>query len=484
MSSAEPKPKKPRKPRAPKPPKPPKKRKLTKSEQWLQLTARQVGVYNCRDTLSTARLAKHLPTIFAKQGTEEYYRREVWPTVAPVLAMQRRGLAVDISERSRVRKQFEDELAETDGTVLSLASNADLNLNSTKQKAELLFGKLGLRSTRKTESGAPSTDTEALATILRNLRKMDEHARPILEGLFHRSRIKTILERYLDFHVGNDGRVRPRIKFTGTKTERLAYAEPALQQFPDEVRSFVVAEPGMCFVAADSRQLEARINAILSGDMPSLEAFARGESIHEVNARELFSYTQEQWDTLSEEQQKAAKNFAKSFFYGIVYGGEAESIKTKLYCPCPKCIGKIPPSITISRLEMRRIADRWFGRHPAVLRFRTELRDQVARFHYYQSPFGAKRWVFGPWRDVEREVYNLPMQWCAARLTNRAMTRLHTLGAPIVLQMHDSLMLEVPEQEADEWTARLREEMERPVPELGGAVFPVDCKRGHRWFDL
>lgn len=447
---------------------------------WLQLSARQVGVYNNLDVLATARLAKCLPDRFKKLGTEAYYEHEVWPAVGAVLDMQRRGLPVDIAERDRIRNDLTTELADTDGEILRLAGNADLNLNSTKQKAELLFGKLGLKPGRRTEGGAWSTDTEALATVLRNLRKMDEHARPILEGLFHRSRIKTILERYLDFHIDNDGRVRPRIKFTGTKTERLAYADPAVQQFPDEVRAMVGAEPGMTFVSADAKQVEARILAILADDHASLAAFEAGEDIHTANARDLFP----NFDTLDDKARKGARNFAKAFLYGLSYGGAAESIKTKLFCPCPKCAHKVPPTITLSRLEMRRVADRWFAKHGAVLRFRAQLKDQVARFRYFTSPFGGRRYIFSPWKDAEREVYNLPMQWCAARLTNRSMVELHRRGAPIILQMHDSLTLEVPTAEADHWSTTMREVMEQPVPELGGAVFPVDVRVGQRWSDL
>ena len=451
-----------------------------KLSRWLQLTARQVGVYNNLDCLATARLAKHLPTISRKLGTEDYYTREVWPAVEAVIGMQRRGLGVDVMERDRVRSEMEMELSGTDGEILRLAGNSELNLNSTKQKAELLFGKLGLRPGRKTDGGAWSTDTEALATVLRNLRKMDEHARPILHGLFHRSRIKTILERYLDFHIRDDGRVYPKIKFTGTPTERLAYSEPAIQQYPDEVRSIIAAEPGHIFVSADSKQVEARILAILADDRVSLDAFARGEDIHISNARDLLP----NFDSMDPVARDGARNFAKGFLYGISYGGAAETMKTKTFCPCPKCISKVPPTVEVNRLEMRRIADRWFAKHHAVLDFRTQLRDQVSRFRYWQSPFGGRRYVFSPWKDAERMVYNMPMQWCAARLTNRAMVALHRMGAPIVLQMHDSLTLEVPEPQADEWAGTLREVMERPVPELGGATFPVDVKRGARWSDL
>jgi len=443
-----------------------------KVSRWLQLTARQVGIYNNYDCLATARLAKLLPEMFTKQGTERYYREEVWPTVEVVLAMQRRGLAVDTLARESIRQSLEMELRETDDSIRAIAG--DINLNSTKQKSELLFGKLGLKPRKKTSKGADSTDLEALSQVLTHLRKMDEHARPVLNGLFHRSRVNTVLSRYLDFYV-RDGRVFPRIKFCGTKTERLAYADPAVQQFPREVRGMIVAQPGHVLVAADYSQLEARILAILANDRPSLEAFARGDDIHAANATDLFGQPVTRKDD-------PRRDFAKNFLYGISYGGAAETLKAKLFCPCPRC--KAPVALTVPREDMRRLADRWFARHPAVMKFRVALADKVRRFHYYDSPFGGRRWVFSPWSVAEREVYNLPMQWSAARITNRAMVRLHAMGAPIVLQMHDSIMLEVPSREEGIWKDWLKIAMERPVPELGGAVFPVTVSMAERWSEL
>ena len=445
-------------------------------QRWKNLTQRQVGIYNNWDCYATARLYGVLRDEMQRRGRPDYYTREVWPAVHAVIGMQRRGLAVDTFERDRVRNSLEMELASTEATIRDAAG--DINLNSPPQRARFLFETLGLKRVKRTETGKDSTDLEVLFRILRYLRKKDEHARPVLEAMFHRSRLNTLLTRYLSFRV-LDGRVYPRIKFCGTKTERLAYSEPAMQQFPEEIRSMVIAAPGCVLISADYSQLEARILAVLSDDKASLASFAAGEDIHTSNARDLF----QDWDTMNDTQRKAARNFAKTFLYGISYGGAAETIKTRLFCPCPRCADKAPPTLELSRLDMQLVAQRWFARHSALTRFRRELEQQIRRFRYWDSPFGGRRFVFAPWSTAQREIYNYPMQNCAARIVNRAMVKLHQHGAPIVLQMHDSLMLEVQARAVDSWKSLLIEIMQATVPELGTS-FPVKVSAAERWSEL
>lgn len=470
----------PPKPKKPKPTKAEKKSKLEKK--WSAVPAARTGVYNNRDVLATLRLAKLLPLEYAKSAADPaYFEREVWPAVDAIMGIARRGLATDEAERRRIIDEHDKERAESDGFVKQADGNADFNPNSSDQKAALLFDKLGLKPGRLTETGKRSTDLEVLVGVLKGLRVMDEHARPVLEQLFHRSRLNTILTRYLNFET-RDGRVFPRIKFCGTKTERPQYVEPPIQQWPREIRSIIVAQPGHVLVAGDSSQLEARILAVLSNDDVALAAFARGEDIHLVNTRDLFG--DDRVALFNEIQLEAARNFAKAFLFGITYGGAAESIKTRTYCPCPKCVAKSPPTIEVSRVELRRLADRLFARRPAIKRFRRELAEQVSRFRYIDSPFGGRRYIFAPWSDAEREVYNLPMQWGASRLTNRAMVRLHQRGAPLVFHHFDALYLEVPRGDAAHWSEELKAAMEQPVPELGGTIFPAKIAVGERWSDL
>jgi DNA polymerase-1 len=211
----------------------------------------------------------------------------------------------------------------------------------------------------------------------------------------------------------------------------------------------------------------------------SIGVFESGGDIHHQNAADLFGTTA---------VSKAMRNYAKTFLYGISYGGEAESLKLKDFCPCWRCVDLAPPQVNLSRDDVIKSADRWKSRHSCVFTWREALLDSVKGFgkdHTYTSPFGCRRVFMEPREVCKRSLFDYPMQHCAAMVVNRAMRRLHEeYAAPIVLQMHDSLMLEVPEVEADTWDEQLREVMEAPVPELGGVVFPTTASRGETWGSL
>jgi DNA polymerase-1 len=429
------------------------------------------------------------------KGDTTYYEKTVWPRMDVILDMQRRGLPVDMNRLRELGKEYVAERDEADAEIRRMTGLHDLNMNAPRQRAALLHKTLGFPVVKRTDSGDPSSDQSVLDKLWRKCGKRDDR-RPILARMFHRSKVNTIVSRYIRMHP-KDGRVYPTVKFCGTPTERLAYSGPPLQQFPKvgqwvRIRSVIRARPGYVFVAADYSQLEARILAILSGDEPSLAAFARGEDIHEVNTCDLLGYERKQvkFDTtaerygMSEKAWEGARNYGKSFLYKISYGGQADLLEARVFCPCDKCSAEVPPMAKLGRDAARAAGERWFAKHSAVQRFRAELERQVGVYHYWQSPLGGKRWVFAPWKDAMRMAYNLPMQWIASQIMHRSMARLHHHEAPMILQMHDDIVLEVTEATAGMWQYILRETMERPVPELGGAVFPVDVRVGERWSDL
>lgn len=462
-------------------------RTVTTDHKWLNVP--EVAKYNTTDTLSTAGLARALPAELRRRGMDRFWRDEVWPLIPAVLATQRRGLRFDANRAADMQTRLRAELAEVDAAILDADPTGELaqptgkspnGLGSPRKVAAMLTA-LGLQPLKKTETrGEPSVDQESLYQVLRGLRKRDEHLRPVLEDLFHRSRLRTVLQRYLSPPTDPDGRVRPTIKMGGTKSGRFAYADPALQQMPPEVRPIYVPAIGMVFVSADYSQLEARIAATLAGDHTEINAFARGDDIHTLTARELFGPP---FDTMPGGARKAARDFAKTFRYGsILYGGNPETVRTKTFCPCPRCVTRVPATLDMPRLKIVETTNRYFARHPQLLEFRRDIEQAVRRDRAYTNPLGRKRPFYGPWTAVKREAYNWPIQSTAADIINRAMRRLHNeFGAPIVLQMHDSLMLEVPARTADMWAARLRRVMAAPVPELGGTVFPVDVKVEAPW---
>jgi DNA polymerase-1 len=460
---------------------------ITTAHKWLNVP--EVAKYNTTDTLSTAGLARALSAELTRRGMAGFWEREVWPLVPAVLSVQARGLRFDADRATDMRHRMERELAKIDeglieadptGALAQPTGKSPNGLGSPRKVASMLTA-LGLQPLKKTEMrGEPSIDQESLYQVLRTLRKRDEHLRPVLEDLFHRSRLRTVLQRYLRPPTDPDGRVRPTIKMGGTKSGRFAYADPALQQMPREVRPIYRPALGMVFVSADYSQLEARIAAVLAGDAAEIAAFNSGEDIHALTARELFGPS---FDTMSPDARGAARDFAKTFRYGsILYGGNPETVRTKTFCPCPRCIARVPATLDMPRLRIVETTSRYFARHPQLLELRRDIEQAVRRDRAYTNPLGRKRPFYGPWTAVKREAYNWPIQSTAADIINRAMRRLHDeFAAPIVLQMHDSLMLEVPERLAGQWATRLSAVMSAPVPELAGTVFPVDVKVEAPW---
>jgi len=357
--------------------------------------------------------------------------------------------------------------------------------------AQFLYDELGFKVPPKTEKRKHrSVGQDALFWIADHLRKRDEPNKWIIEDLFHRSRLNTIRTRYLTVDCEPDGRVHPTIKLYAAETLRWAFSGDqgeAIQQWPKEARWIIKARPGHSFISRDYSQLEARIEAVYYSDKPSLEAFARGEDIHKVNALDLFSLTEDQWGALLPKQAAETRNYSKAFKYKIGFGGRADSDSQKLYCICPRCEDKVPKALALSKVEKRDAEERWYRRHPAIKRGREKLLLEVKGphgDHSWTSPFGYRRFFLEPLSEAERSIYNCVTQHSASEIIRRAMVRLHAQGCPMVIQMHDEVIAEVPDSDVEKWSEAMRVEMEAPVPELGGTVFPTDVAIGKTWAEV
>lgn len=452
------------------------------NNKFLKLPNYVLGVYNAWDAHNTARLVKPLIDQLKRNQQWEFYVSHVEPLQEAVVAMSRRGILLDKDARIKYRKSLRDELYECDSYLVAANGNPKFDPNSDMQVAKWLFSArpdgLGLKVAKLTDkSKKPSVDQESLTRVLRGLRKMDAHALPVLHALFHRSRIATILDRYMKIEAGFDGRVRPRVKMAKAKTTRFAYADPALQQFPPEARIMFVAKPGHVFLSVDYSQLEAQLLARFANDIKSVEVFDSGGDVHRDNASDLFIKPP---PSISD----AERNYSKSFLYRISYGGEG-SEKEKTFCPCERwgCGAKLPDTLKLTRAQKLEAETRWFAKHHAVRVYQRDLCDQVKRFHFYDHPLGGRRYFTSTWgAELERELKNEPMQRGGAILMARAQIALHyEYDAPIILQMHDEFILEVPEHELPMWVKRVQEIMERPVGELGGAIIRTDAEWGYNW---
>jgi DNA polymerase-1 len=244
----------------------------------------------------------------------------------------------------------------------------------------------------------------------------------------------------------------------------------------------------MVFLAADYSQLEARILAYLSGDAVSIRAFDEGRDIHNQNAMDLFEYLLEHWEELAPLERTLCRNFAKTFLYGISYGGATETIKMKTYCPCPKCIHLVPDTLNMSKQRLKEVEVAWFTKHKAVAEFHAALKYQVEEHQFWDCPFGGRRQFFAPWSpELDRETKNAPMQTTAAALMNRKQVELDRLNAPIVLQKHDEFMFEIRKEDINKYADMSHEVMEASYPDVGvlsDISFPIDVEVGDTWGSL
>ncbi len=461
------------------------------NNKFLQLPNRTMFVYNARDAYHTAELCFALLDELeepAMNGQGKYVHEWVEPLQQAVINMQRRGMLVNKPARTLYNTNLRAQLRTIDKEIVAHATthgHALANPNSRVQLGVLLYDHLDLRGGKRTpRTKVWQVDQHALMRTLRDLRVRDEPHKALLHNLFHRTRLETIRARYMNLDIGEDGRVRARVKLTGTKTFRYAYAEPALQQFPQECRHVFEAGRGHIYIAADHSQLEARLLAILSNDTVSLDVFAAGGDVHVQNARDLLGLSEEEWGDLGA-AAGPRRNLAKGFLYRISYGGEGAMDKEKLFCPCPRCEATVPAAHVLTRPKMLAAEARWFTAHDAVRVWQDALLDSIKRKHCYDSPFGVRRWIAEPWsKDLEKEAKNIPMQMNAALLMNRHQVRLDRMGFPLILQMHDEFVAEVrdtPGSHVDQMQADLKGVMEMPVPELEGAVFPTDAAVGEHW---
>ena len=338
----------------------------------------QLERYNLLDCVATASIIAPMLEELRDHGMEAFWREEVWPLVPAVMRMQARGLLVDRAAKTALRRKIRAELAVVDGAILATDTSGELRkpttkyphgLNANNRVAAFLYERLGLKVSKRTEGGKPSVDQEALVRLWRDLRKKDEHARGVLGDLFHRTKLQTMDERYLEFYIHDDNRVRPSVKMIGTETLRFAYSDPPLQQVPPEIRAVFVPSEGCVFLAADYSQLEARIQAHLAGVRRDLDILTSGEDLHSLTAQEIFELSPHQWGDLDPTQAKGMRNYAKSFRYRLAYGGDPSQVGmlgTKNFCPCPRCAHLAPPMVNLPPGTITKAGQRFLGNRPEI----------------------------------------------------------------------------------------------------------------------
>ncbi len=383
----------------------------------------------------------------------EVYRDIELPVAEVLFTMERHGVLIDREQLASQSHQLGSEMLRLEAQAYELAGQP-FNLNSPKQLQEILFGKLGIptKGVKKTPSGGYSTDESVLETLAL------DHPLPkcILE---YRSlaKLKSTYTDKLPTLINPDtGRVHTNYAQAVAITGRLASSDPNLQNIPvrtvegRRVREAFIAPPGCQIVSADYSQIELRIMAHLSGDEGMLAAFASGEDIHRATAAEVFGVTLEQ---VTSDQRRAAK----AINFGLIYGMSAFGLAAQL---------------DIERSAAQQYIDRYFMRYPGVAEYMQTTRETAREQGYVETVFGRRLYLpeirlSNPARraGAERAAINAPMQGTAADLIKLAMIAVQQwlsndgMASKLIMQVHDELVLEVPEAELAVVKQRLPEIM-------------------------
>jgi DNA polymerase-1 len=417
-----------------------------------QVELERATEYAAEDSDITLRLHQAMiGHVESDEGLNFIYRKIELPTSVVLQKIERNGVLIDAELLGKQSGELAVRIMELEQQAYELAGGP-FNLGSPKQIGEIFFGKLQLPVIKKTATGAPSTDEEVLQKLA------EDYPLPKIL-LEHRglSKLKSTYTDKLPKMVNpNTGRVHTNYAQAVAITGRLASSDPNLQNIPvrnaegRRIREAFVAPPGSVLVSADYSQIELRIMAHISGDEAMLRAFAEGEDIHRATAAEIFGIAPEQVES---EQRR----YAKVINFGLIYGMSAFGLAQNL---------------GIERGAASNYIERYFARFSGVKQYMDETRLQAKARGYVETVFGRRLWLpeinspNGPRRaGAERAAINAPMQGTAADLIKLAMIAVQDwleqekLATRMIMQVHDELVLEVPEAELDLVKAKLPELM-------------------------
>ena len=411
-----------------------------------------LGAWMSHTALIDALYGRMLPKLRERQVEALYFDVE-HPLCRVLAEMELAGFQVDAGMLRSFGETLTAAIETLEQQIYSYAGQ--FNINSPKQLGEVLFERLGLPSYKKTKTGYSTS-----AEVLEKLRG----AHPIVGEVLEYRQYAKLKSTYVDGLlkvISPDGRVRTSFQMTVTATGRLSSTEPNLQNIPtrtelgSELRRMFVAGPGQILVDADYSQIELRLLAHISGDQAMVDAFRSGEDFHTVTAAHVFSVP-------VEEVTPAMRRAAKAVNFGIVYGISPFSLSQDL-------------GVTVA--EAKAYMDAYFHRFPGVKAYMDQVVERARADGYVETPMHRRRALpeikssnhnmraFG-----ERVALNMPIQGAAADIIKLAMVRVHrqlkeaALEARLIMQVHDELIVECPEAEADRVKAILVREMEGAYP--------------------
>jgi len=454
-----------------------------KQRSLADVTSVELGPYAMADADAMFRLWPTLEEEAFEKGGREVYERAQLP-LAPVLArMQLNGISLDAQVLRDMSVEMTEQLAGLEQAIFDDVGH-EFNVNSPQQLSHILFDELRLAKTKRTRTGAYTTDATALEALRDSGEVAPEHRR-ILGNLLDHRQLAKLKSTYVDALPAlvnpETGRLHTTYNPAGAATGRLASSDPNLMNIPvrteqgRSIRRAFIAEghPRWLLLAADYSQIELRVLAHLSGDPALIGAFHRGEDIHAATGSQMFGVP---LDQVTPDMRRVAKVLN----FGVIYGLSAFGIAQQLH---------------FSFEEGARFIEGYFERYPGVRQYVEDTKEKTRRQGYVETLLGRRRYLpeivsANPnlRQAAERMAINAPVQGTAAEVIQLAMVDIHRwmvehgVRSKMLLQVHDELIFEVPLEELEAMKAMVTELMPGAMALV--VALKVDLKQGETWGDM
>jgi DNA polymerase-1 len=438
-----------------------------------QVEIEKASDYSCADADMTGRLNDILMKELHAQDLWELYDETEMPLVPVLLAMEENGIAVDTKIMAAMSRDLGEKIRMLETTICNCAGQT-FNINSPQQLGMILGDKMHMEAVKK-KSGGYST----AADILEGLRGID----PIIGHILEFRQLTKLKSTYVDALPAlvnpKTGRIHTSFNQTRTSTGRLSSSDPNLQNIPirDEVgrriREAFIALAGSLLLGVDYSQIDLRALAHLSQDENLLNAFRHDEDIHTATAAQLYNVT-------PLEVTPSMRRLAKTVNFGVIYGMSGYGLEQ---------------ATELSREDAGKFITAYFEKYPGVKKYLEATKEQARRTGYVQTILGRKRVI----QDInssnrqvreaaERMAINMPVQGTSADIIKKAMINLHRemlrrqLKSKMLLQVHDELVFEVPENEMVEMRQLVPEMMVNAIKL--SIPLKVDTKTGKNWGEM
>jgi DNA polymerase-1 len=427
--------------------------------------------YAAEDADVTLRLWQLLKPRLSVEGVASVYERLERPLIPILAQMENFGITVDRTILARMSNDFATRMDALQSEILGLAG-VDFNIASPKQLGEVLFDKMGLEGGKKAKTGAYSTSADILEDLAAS--GVDIAAR-VLEWRQLAKLKSTYADALVEDINAESGRVHTSFSMVGASTGRLSSSDPNVQNIPirtaegRQIRTAFVAAPGHKLISADYSQIELRLVAHVAGETTMIEAFNDGVDIHARTASEVFGVPLDQMD--SETRRRA-----KAINFGIIYGISGFGLARQL---------------GIRQGEARDYIAAYFDNFPGIKSYMERIKNEAREDGFVETMFGRRIHINGIKGNnpamrgfAERQAINAPIQGSAADIIKRAMVRLPAalsaagVKADMLLQVHDELIFEAPEAEADKAVAIITDVMERAGDPILKLAVPLVAEAG------